>query len=71
MTKWRTVVSNTEGGVEILFNRLDADGDGSITSAELKQGVPDLTDADVEDMIFAVDRDGDNAIDLDEIRSLQ
>lgn len=54
---------------------MDADGDGSVTSEELKAGLTEagleLSDADCEDMVYVVDRDGDGQIDLEEIRTLR
>jgi hypothetical protein len=57
-------------GMKASFRGFDADGNGSIDSAELKHVMLDLgekvTDADVDELIRSVDEDGSNTIEFSE-----
>jgi len=51
-----------KGGPDaVMFNRFDADGDGTVTRAEF--------DAGHTDMLKAADKDGDGAVSLDEFNA--
>ncbi|GAA2278825.1 EF-hand domain-containing protein [Nonomuraea sp. RK-328] len=57
------------------FERFDADGDGLLTAAEIRQvnqalGGQGVTDEEVEAFIAAADSDGDGRIGLEEFVAL-
>ncbi|KAI8987802.1 hypothetical protein BDF20DRAFT_852307 [Mycotypha africana] len=68
MTKQHDV--NAEEGVSKVFELLDTDNDGQLTGDDLKRGVSlfgnSITEADVEEMMFSADVDGDGYINYEE-----
>lgn len=57
------------------FDRFDADGDGLLTTAEIRKaneamGGLGASEAEIEAFIEAADRDGDGRIGLDEFAAL-
>ena len=65
-----------DGGksVEDLFNEIDTDGDGTINGPELYKGIKSivgeaLTPDQISAIIKSLDTDGDNRIDVMELRN--
>ena len=69
LRKW---VATTGIGVKTLFSKFDVNGDGEISSSELKEGLlglnlADLPPSQVDKLVEAIDEDGNGTIDLAEL----
>ncbi|KQK01584.1 probable calcium-binding protein CML20 [Brachypodium distachyon] len=52
-----------------VFRRYDGDGDGQISSAEMRE-LCGCTDAEAEEMVAAADADGDGLVSIEELGAL-
>ena len=64
-----------EDDIKHAFSVFDKDGNGFITAPELKEfmmgiGETTLTDAEVKEMIAAVDKDKDGSLSYDEFKAM-
>ena len=71
LRKW---VATTGIGVKTLFSKFDVNGDGEISSSELKEGLlglnlADLPPSQVDKLVEAIDEDGNGTIDLAELEA--
>ena len=71
LRKW---VATTGIGVKTLFSKFDVNGDGEISSSELKEGLlglnlADLPPSQVDKLVEAIDEDGNGTIDLAELET--
>ena len=74
LEKLKNVMNDAGKSVEELFAEMDADGDGTISGPELYKGVKNivgeaLTPDQVSMIITAFDTNGDNRIDVMELRN--
>ena len=74
LEKLKDVMSDDGKSVEDLFKEMDADGDGIINGPELYKGIKSivgeaLTPDQVSAIIKSLDTDGDNRIDVMELRN--
>ena len=74
LEKLKDVMSDDGKSVEDLFKEMDADGDGTINGPELYKGIKSivgeaLTPDQVSAIIKSLDTDGDNRIDVMELRN--
>ena len=72
--KLKDTMSDSGKSVEDLFKEIDTDGDGTINGPELYKGIKklageSLTPGDISMIITALDTNGDNRIDLMELRN--
>ena len=72
LRKW---VADTGINIRKLFDRFDENSDGTIDSAELKQGLlslnlADLPPSQVDRLVAEIDADGNGLIDLDEFDAI-
>ncbi|PKA66903.1 putative calcium-binding protein CML31 [Apostasia shenzhenica] len=69
-----TPISFAGGEFKLLFSHFDADGDGRISSSELRQLLltigEEVSSADAEDALRSADADGDGLLDLTEFARL-
>lgn len=74
LEKLKDAMRDSGKSVEDLFNEIDTDGDGTINGPELYKGVKNivgeaLTPDQVSMIIIALDTNGDNRIDVMELRN--
>ena len=74
LEKLKDAMRDSGKSVEDLFNEIDTDGDGTINGPELYKGVKNivgeaLTPDQVSMIITAFDTNGDNRIDIMELRN--
>lgn len=74
LEKLKDAMRDSGKSVEDLFNEIDTDGDGTINGPELYKGVKNivgeaLTPDQVSMIITAFDTNGDNRIDVMELRN--
>ena len=74
LEKLKDAMRDSGKSVEDLFNEIDTDGDGTINGPELYKGVKNivgeaLTPDQVSMIIIALDTNGDNRIDIMELRN--
>ena len=74
LDKLKDAMRDTGKSVEDLFNEIDGDGDGTLSGPELYKGVKKivgeaLTPDQVSMIIMALDTNGDNRIDVMELRN--
>ena len=72
--KLKDAMRDSGKSVEDLFNEIDTDGDGTINGPELYKGLKNivgeaLTPDQVSMIIIALDTNGDNRIDVMELRN--
>ena len=70
----KDAISDGGKSVEDLFNEIDTDGDGTINGPELYKGIKSivgeaLTPDQISAIIKSLDTDGDNRIDVMELRN--
>ena len=73
LTKLSDAMKDSGQNVKELFEELDLDGDGTINGPELYKGIQAkvgerLTPDQISSIISAFDTDGDNRIDVSELR---
>ena len=74
LEKLKDAISDGGKSVEDLFNEIDTDGDGTINGPELYKGIKSivgeaLTPDQISAIIKSLDTDGDNRIDVMELRN--
>ena len=74
LEKLKDAMRDSGKSVEDLFNEIDTDGDGTINGPELYKGVKNivgeaLNPDQVSMIIIALDTNGDNRIDVMELRN--
>ena len=74
LEKLKDAMRDSGKSVEDLFNEIDTDGDGTINGPELYKGLKNivgeaLTPDQVSMIITAFDTNGDNRIDVMELRN--
>jgi len=74
LDKLKDAMKDTGKSVEDLFNEIDVDGDGTLNGPELYKGVKKivgeaLTPDQISMIIMALDTNGDNRIDVMELRN--
>ena len=74
LTKLADVMKDSGKTVKELFEELDLDGDGTINGPELYKGIQSivgerLSPDQISTIISAFDTDGDNRIDVMELRN--
>ena len=74
LEKLKDAMRDSGKSVEDLFNEIDTDGDGTINGPELYKGLKNivgeaLTPDQVSMIIIALDTNGDNRIDVMELRN--
>ena len=74
LEKLKDAMSDGGKSVEDLFNEIDTDGDGTINGPELYKGIKSivgeaLTPDQISAIIKSLDTDGDNRIDVMELRN--
>ena len=74
LEKLKDVMKDSGKSVEDLFKEIDLDGDGTINGPELYKGIKSiageaLTPGQISDLISAFDTNGDNRIDVMELRN--
>ena len=73
LTKLSDAMKDSGQNVKELFEELDLDGDGTINGPELYKGIQSkvgerLTPDQISSIISAFDTDGDNRMDVSELR---
>ena len=74
LEKLKDAMSDGGKSVEDLFKEIDTDGDGTINGPELYKGIKSivgeaLTPDQISAIIKSLDSDGDNRIDVMELRN--
>ncbi|MFL2982124.1 MAG: EF-hand domain-containing protein [Candidatus Poseidoniaceae archaeon] len=74
LVKLKDAMSDSGKSVEDLFKEIDTDGDGTINGPELYKGIKviageALTPSQISMIITALDTNGDNRIDVMELRN--
>tara|TARA_B100000700_G_scaffold61472_2_gene67403 strand:+ start:8031 stop:8282 length:252 start_codon:yes stop_codon:yes gene_type:complete len=74
LEKLKDAMSDGGKSAEDLFNEIDTDGDGTINGPELYKGIKSivgeaLTPDQISAIIKSLDTDGDNRIDVMELRN--
>ena len=74
LVKLKDVMNDSGKSVEDLFKEIDADGDGTINGPELYKGIKNivgeaLTPSQISMIITTLDTNGDNRIDVMELRN--
>ena len=74
LEKLKDAMSDGGKSLEDLFNEIDTDGDGTINGPELYKGIKSivgeaLTPDQISAIIKSLDTDGDNRIDVMELRN--